>query len=313
MPKDVDDNPSLRERFGKRVAERIKAQAKVDRQQRQFKDATRRFRPRKAELGKVVLLAATKTRSAKPGDRVEPSYKGKVFALYVTRTKKVKPYREKVYKAGKRPRAKGKTVVPYRPTALDPQQFPTRAARKAAGRILLARGDSLVPAARIVAVRGNVAWHETVVPIAAQKMQDLASKATGGKGAGDLPMVVQADVTVQMDDGSRKTIRVQDDFGQRREQGAKQGDFYTPFLGGKLYMMVAEQLSILGLVSQGSARRVQKANKGLPRSKWKWRGGPWHKRDLKVARVAEVVFKPMLKRVTVGAPSKTKTKTKTKK
>ena len=301
--KDIEDNPSLRARFGAKVAAKVRAQAKADKDATRFKDATRRFRPRKTELGKVVLLAATKTKTAKPGDRVTPSYKGKVFALYVTKKKTIKPYREKVFAEGKRPRPKHKQVVPYRPSTLDAQQFPTPAARKAATGILMARGDTLVPPARIIARRGNVGWHETVVPVATERMAELAKKATGGKGVGDLPMMVRVDVVVQQEDGSRKTVSVTDDFGQRREQGLKNKDFYSNFVARKLYALVGDQLMAMGLVSHGSAKRVQKANKGLPRSKWMWRGGPWHKRKMQVARVAEVTFAPMLKRVTVEKPA----------
>ena len=128
-------------------------------------------------------------------------------------------------------------------------------------------------------------------------------QATAGKGVGDLPMLVKADVTVEQADGSRRTVSVTADFGQRREQGQKDADFYGGFVAGKMYALVAEQLTGLGLVSKGSAKRVQRANKGLPRSKWKWNGVPWKKRDLKDARVAEVTFTPMLKRVTVEKPA----------
>jgi hypothetical protein len=303
MKSKADDNPTIRARFGEKVATRIRKQTKEAKDVTQYKAATKRFRPRKAELGKVVLLAATKTKAAKPGDRVTPGYKGKVFALYVTKNKTIKPYREKVYGTGiKRARAKHKTPQAYRPTSLDVQQFPTKAARKAAAGILMARGEVLVPSARIIAQRGNVAWHETVGPIATQKMADLANRATGGKGVGDLPMMVQVDVTVEQEDGSKRTIRVVDDFGQRREQGQKDAEFYGGFVQGKLYALVADQLSALGLVSKGSAKRVQRANKGRARKNWKWNGELWKKRDLKEARVSEVIFTPMLKRVSVQQP-----------
>lgn len=298
---DTEDNPSLRQRFGEKVAARIKKQRAEERQQSSFKEATKRFRPRKAELGKIVLLAATKTKAAKPGERVSADYKGKVYALYVTKNKTIKPYRERVYTEGKRRKAKSKFPVAYKSHTLDPQQFPTKASRKQAFQLFVTRGDRLVAPLTVVAKRGNVSWHETVVPLAVEQMKDLVNKATGGKGVGNLPMVVDVDVTLQLPDGSSKTIRVSDDFGQRKEQGAQDKDFYTPFFTKKIYALLGEQLVQIGLVSQGSAQRVAKFNRGVPISQWQWRGGLWKKRDLyeagQVARISEVRVQPFLMRV----------------
>ena len=298
---DTEDNPSLRQRFGEKVAARIKKQRAEERQQSSFKEATKRFRPRKAELGKIVLLAATKTKAAKPGERVSADYKGKVYALYVTKNKTVKPYRERIYTEGKRRKAKSKYPVAYKPHTLDPQQFPTKASRKQAFELFVTRGDRLVAPVVIRARKGSVGWHETVVPLASAQMQELADKATGGKGVGNLPMMVDVDVTLELPDGSKKVIRVSDDFGQRKDQGAKGEEFYAPFFAKKVYALLGDQLMQLGLVSQGSAQRVAKVNKGKAISKWQWRGGPWYKRDLykagQVARISEVRVQPFLKRV----------------
>lgn len=298
---DTEENPSLRKRFGEKVAAKIRKQRAEDRQQTAFKTATKRFRPRKGELGKIVLLAATKTRTATPGDRVSADYKGKVYALYVTRNKTVKPYKERVYTEGKRRKSKTKHPVPYRTHTLDPQQFPTKSSRKQAFELFVTRGDRLVAPVIIRAKKGSVAWHETVVPLASRQMQELAEKATGNKGVGNLPMMVDVDVTIQLPDGSTKTIRVSDDFGQRKEQGAKGDEFYAPFFAKKVYALLGDQLMQLGLVSAGSAQRVAKVNKGKAISKWQWRGGPWYKRDLykqgQIARIAEVKIQPFLKRV----------------
>jgi len=298
---DIEENPSLRARFGEKVAAKIRKQRVEERQQTAFKSATKGFRPRKVELGKIVLLAATKTAKAKPGQRVTADYKGKVFALYVTRTKKIKPYKERIYTEGKRRKAKTKHPVSYRTHTLDPQQFPTKGSRKQAFELFVTRGDRLVPPVIVRAKNGNVRWHESVVPLAAIQMQQLADKATGGKGVGNLPMMVDVDVTLQMPDGSSKTIRVSDDFGQRKEQGSKKEDFYEPFFAKKIYALLGDQMMSLGVVSSGSASRVAKANAGKPIGRWQWRGGPWHKRDLykagQVARISEVKVQPLLKRV----------------
>lgn len=297
MAKDAEENPSLRQRFGERVAAKIRQQAKERRQEATFREATRRFRPRKAERGGIVLLAATKTRVAKVGERVQPSYRGKVFALYVTRTGKLRPYKEKVYGPSGRAKAKHKFPVPLGTRTLDPQQFPSPRARRIATEVLVPKGDRLVAPVRVESRRGNVGWHETVVPLAAKAMEDTAMKATGGKGVGNLPMMVDVRLELALPDGSRKVVTVTDDFGQRREQGERGTDFYTPYFQKKVYALVGESLMAMGLVSQGSASRVAKANVGKPRSKWKWRGGPWHKRNLPVARVAAVEIQPRLIRV----------------
>jgi hypothetical protein len=296
---DTEENPSLRARFGEKVASKIRAQRKLERQQQSYKTALGRFRPRKSELGSIVLVAATKTGKAKPGTRVDPSYRGKVYAVYVTKGGNIKPYREKVYGGGHRRREKTKVPVPYSPRTLDPQQFPTKRARRLATEIFVVRGDKIVPPIVIEAKRGNVGWHETVVPLASARMREMADKATGGKGVGNVPMMVDVTVEVELPDGRKKSVTVTDDFGQRREQGTKDEDYYRPYFQKKIYALVAEHLSAFGLVSASSAKRVQKSpeNKGKPRSKWRWRGGPWYKRDHDVARVSKVTVQPRLIRV----------------
>jgi hypothetical protein len=88
-----EDNPSLRQRFGEKVAAKVKAQQQKQKQEADYKAASK-FRVRKAERGTIVLIAATKTREAKLGERVGPKYRGKVFAFYITKTGEKKPYRE---------------------------------------------------------------------------------------------------------------------------------------------------------------------------------------------------------------------------
>lgn len=299
MTDDTEENPSLRQRFGEKFAAKLRAQNRERRERAKYSQALRRFRPRKSELGGIVLLAATATKTAKVGDRVGPNHKGKVYALYVTRTKKIKPYREKVFTdAGHRRKVKSKVPVAYRPKTLDPQQFPTKSARTKALKLLVVRGDKLIRPVRIESARGNVRWHETVVPLAVDAMQRLVAKATGGRGAGNLQTMVEVKLELTMPDGQVRIITVQDDFGQRRDQKAGP-DFYQPYFERKVYALMADQLSMLGLVSAGSAKRIGRLpeNRGLPRRKWTRRGAPWQKRNFDDVRVSAVTITPMLVRV----------------
>jgi hypothetical protein len=295
---DAEENPSLRQRFGAKFAEKLKKQNRERKQADLFKQATRKFRPKKSELGSIVLLAATKARGVNVGDRVGPNHKGKVFALYVTKTRKVKPYREKVFTDAGRRKTKTKVPVPYRPRTLDPQQFPTQAARRKALKLLVVRGDKLIRPVRIEAKRGNVRWHETVVPLAVDAMQRMVHRATGGRGAGNLQTMVEIAIEVTMPDGQVRTITVTDDFGQRRAQQAD-ADFYRPFFERKTYALMAEQLSMMGLVTTGSSQRIGKLpeNRGLPRGEWTRKGQPWQKRYFEDVRVSAVTITPMLVRV----------------
>lgn len=308
MREETEENPSLRQRFGEKVAARIRAQSRQEKQAEQFKAALKaafpRGKGRKSDAGKIVLVAASKTRTAKPGDRVKPTHKGKVFAVYVSKTGKLTPYRERVREAGKRAKPKTKVPVPYSPRTIDPKEFPTKGARKLAMGMFFAKGDRLVEPLVVRARTRNVGWHEDVVPRLSASMAKLARKATGGKGVGDLPMVVEARITLELPGGGTKTVVVEDKFGQRKEQGRKGPTFYQPYLSRQFYSFIGEALQGLGVVSQGSASRVSRSpeNKGKPVSRWRWRGGPWHKRDLyktgKVARVSRVEVQPYL--VTVG-------------
>jgi hypothetical protein len=301
MSSDAEENPSLRQRFGEKVAAKIRAQNREKKVADAYTQVRKKFRPRKSDLGSIVLIAATKTAKAKPGERVTSAYRGKVYAFYVTKNKVVRPYVEKVYTdTGKRRRKKSKVPIPYRPHTLDPHQFPTASARKKAVKLFVVRGDRMVPPVKVVAESGNVRWHETVVPLAVDAMRTLAMKATGGKGVGNLPMMVDVTLTVETPDGRERRIQVSDDFGQRKEQGTRDQDFYTPYFTGKIYALLAERLSMMGLVSAGSAKRVGglRENRGKKRSKWTKRGAPWAKRDFDEARVSSVVIEPRLIRVT---------------
>lgn len=299
MTDDAEENPSLRQRFGEKFARKLREQNRERKAQKQYQDIVKRFRPRKSELGSIVLLSATTTRSSKAGDRVGPNHKGKVYALYVTKTKKVKPYREKVFTdSGHRRKTKSKAPVPYRPKTLDPQQFPTPSARRKALKLLVVRGDKLIRPVRIESKRGSIRWHETVVPLATDAMQRLVQKATGGRGAGNLQTMVEIRLELTMPDGQVRVITVQDDFGQRRDQKAGP-EFYQPYFERKIYALMAEQLSMLGLVSAGSTKRIGKLpeNRGLPREEWTRRGSPWQKRNFEDVRVSAVTITPMLVRV----------------
>ena len=301
MSDDSEENPSLRQRFGDKFAKKLKAQTKVTKETSAYESVRKKFRPRKAELGTIVLIAASKTSKAKTGDRVSPNYRGKVYAFYVTKNKTIRPYVEKVYAStAKRRTAKSKVPLPYRPHTLDPQQVPTASAKRKAMKLFVVRGDKLVQPVVVVAKKVSVRWHETVVPLAADAMRRLAEKATGGKGVGNLPMMVDVKIELTTPDGRKKLITVSDDFGQRREQGSKETDFYTPYFTQKIYALIAEHLSVLGFVSQGSARRISQLpeNRGRKRSQWTRRGQPWLKRRLPEVRVSAVEIQPRLIRVT---------------
>lgn len=278
---------------------RLIQQEKDAKQQKAFKEATRRFRPRKAERGSVVLIAATKTRSAKPGDRVPKNYKGKVFALYVNRNKKVTPYKEyAVLEDGKRRKAKTKHPVAIKPTTIDPLNFRTKAARRVAEKLFFVPGSRLITPVTVTAKTGNVRWHEEVVPKTIRATQRMLKKAFGAKEVGDVPILYEVKAEVKLPDGSTITVEHKDSFGQRKEQTANAA-LYQGFVEKRLYAGLADKLSEKGLVSRGSARRVGNLpeNRGKPQKKWTRRGKPWVKRNYDVARVSSVTITPTVQRV----------------
>ena len=290
MPTPEEENPSLRQRFGEKVAAKFKEQQKKQKQETDYKAASK-FRVRKAERGTIVLIAATKTRSAKLGDRVDPKYRGKVFAFYVTKTGVKKPYRELEFRGvGKPRRAKYKTPQPYRKATLDPFNFPKRARDK----LFFAKLGTPVKKPLIVKAKtGNVWWNEEFVPKAVRKTREVIQKVTKGKQIGNIQIVMDITAYIELPNGQVKAISHQDVFGQRKEQEPKP-KFYEPFIARRLYAGIAQKMQQMGLVSQGSATRVSSLpeNKGKPRSKWMYKGEPWAKRKLDTARVAEIQFLP---------------------
>ena len=305
-----EDNPSLRQRFGEKVAAKVKAQQQKQKQEADYKAASK-FRPRKAERGTIVLIAATKTREAKLGERVGPKYRGKVFAFYITKTGQKKPYRELEFRGvGKPRRAKHKVPIPYRKSTLDPYNFPKRAREK----FFFAKLGTPVKKPLIVKAKtGNVWWNEEFVPKAVRKTREVIDKVTKGKQVGNLQVVMDITAYIELPNGQVKAVSHQDVFGQRKEQEPKP-KFYEPFIARRLYAGIAQKLQQMGIVSQGSATRVGSLpeNKGKPRSKWMYKGEPWAKRKLDTARVAEIQFLPRTVIVTSGIAKKV-TKKRTKK
>jgi len=285
-----EDNPSLRQRYGEKVATQYAAQELLKKQELDYKIASK-FRPRKSERGSIVLIAATKTREAKLGDRVSPKYRGKVFAFYITKTGEKKPYRELEFRGvGKPRRAKSKVPIPYRKSTLDPFNFPKRAREK----FFFAKLGTPVKKPLVVRAKtGNVWWNEEFVPKAVRKTREVIEKVTKGKQVGNLQVVMDLTAFVELPDKQVKAINHQDIFGQRKEQEPKP-KFYEPFIARRMYAGIAQKLQQMGLVSQGSATRVGSLpeNKGKPRSKWQYKGEPWAKRNLDTTRVAEIQFLP---------------------
>lgn len=304
-----EDNPSLRQRFGEKVAAKYAAQEKLRKQQELYAQAAKKLKVKKKDLGSIVLIAATKTRDANVGDRVGPKHRGKVFAFYVTKTGQKRPYRELEFQGvGKPRRAKHKVPIPYRKSTLDPYVFPKRAREK----FFFAKLGTPVKKPLVVKAKtGNVWWNEEFVPKAVQKTQEVVKKVTKGKQVGNLQMVMGVTAFVEMPDGQVKAIYHEDVFGQRKEQEPKP-KFYRPFIAKKLYAGIAQKLQQMGLVSQGSATRVGSLpeNRGKPRSKWQYNGEPWSKRKLETARVAEIQFLPKTVIITSGQVKKTAKKRK---
>jgi hypothetical protein len=301
MPTPEEENPSLRQRFGEKVAAKFKEQQQKQKQETDYKAASK-FRVRKAERGTIVLIAATKTRSAKLGDRVDPKYRGKVFAFYVTKTGEKKPYRELEFRGvGKPRRAKHKTPQPYRKSTLDPYSFPKRAREK----FFFAKLGTPVKKPLIVTAKtGNVWWNEEFVPRAVQKTREVIKKVTKGKQIGNIQLKMEITAFIEMPNGQVKAISHEDVFGQRKEQKPTK-KLYEPFIAKSLYAGIAQKLQQMGLVSQGSATRVSSLpeNKGKSREEWMYNGEPWSKRRLETARVAEIRFLPRTIVIT-SVPSK---------
>ena len=297
---DAEENPSLRQRFGDKFWRKFQKQTKAQEQAALYSKAIRHFRPRKGERGGIVLLAATTKLGRKIGERVPKNYRGKVFSFYVTKTGKAQPYRDRVItKSGAR-RARTRSPVAHTVKAIDPWNFIAKSAQKAAQRTLFVKGDRMVRPVTIAVRKGNVRWHEDVVPAATDAMMRLAQRATGGKGVGNLPMMATVEAVVELPDGKLVTLKQEVNFGQRREQGMKEADFYRPFFERKVYAAFADDLQRLGMVSQGSAKHVKKLkeNRGKPRELWRHKGLPWKKRNLPEARVASVTITPALIRIT---------------
>ena len=268
------------------VSRRIARQREDEKREAKFRGALKGFRVRKSDLGKIVFVAA------KGGGRVGKGFRGKVYALHVTRRGTVRPYKER----GTRSRPPVSRTI----RSLDPSQFTTRTGRKAAEAVLYASTSRVVAPVVIKSKAANgIDWDARVVPAAIEILNRFVGVNTQSFQAAVAWSAVVAVTDPESGEEDFRTYQGAVDWKLSRAQveQVKGGELPTqwvlPFIQSKLYADVAGKIGESEFVTMGSARFVQRlaANKGKDRSDWiDGRGRKWEKWDYQDVRLLNLTL-----------------------
>jgi len=267
-----DGRRKISARVAKLLAERREVQA-----YKAYRKAIKRFRPRKGELGKLVFLTARPFRGQDAGQRTGSNARRQVYAVYVTKTGKVIPYKDRK-KRKQAPR-------PISTKSIDPNQFGSPRARTIAKELFFARTSKrekrvgFLPRKK---KRESTVDFERVSESLAKRLDQIAARRT-------VSLEIKTSALVKLPDGSVKAYNVDLMFHQQQGQGGV--DFYRPKTERELYAALAQQIGADGFVTAGSAQSVKKLkwNKGQPRNKWlDSKQQPWRKRNLETVKILRI-------------------------
>ena len=209
-----------------------------------YKTAVARFKPKKSELGTVVFVAAKPPKGR--SQRLDRRSRKKGFAVYVTKTGKLEPLREK----------SRKPPVPRKRASVDPAKFKRKQAREAGQRSVFAR------------VSGKKALSRLFTPGRGRKSVDwlkVADHLAGAMSAGMVTerrshtQVVNHAVKVRTDDGTKVFYATTNLMVSDEQAKTSPGPDWNAFAGkvNEAYGLIAEQLKAANMVSRGSADYIR--------------------------------------------------------
>jgi hypothetical protein len=264
------------------------------------REALRHFRPRKSERGSWVWITAKAGRNQPAGQRMALNDRRKGFAVYVAKSKHVKHrvrvYREPIVKEiirqGQAVKVRRGTQLPTprKQTAVDLTKSGTKYQKKAAEKYYAQLPTSKISySTRFPFKPAGYDFNKEIAPAFAKKLQQAANRFSSKR-----TFIVKTICVVQgLERGIKgkifETNEIVNVFNQADAQKQMALGFYQPFVQGKLYAALAEQLQgKFHFVTEGSKRAVAALpwNQGKGEKRWRdKRGEKWQKIGLPTVRI----------------------------
>ena len=250
--------------------------------QAQYKRAVAKFKPKKSELGTVVFLSARPPKGR--SQRLERSSRRKGYAVYITKSGKVEPLRER----------KGDPPVPRKRASVDPAKFRRKAAREAGQKAAFASISSRRALGRTLTPQGNrtsVDWLRVEAQLAGAMSLGMRTEKRAHT------QVVRHQVVVRTKDGAMRTFTATTNLHVSDQQAQMDpGPQWSGFSGkiNEAYSLIAEQLKAANMVSQGSADYISELdiNEGVDdQQMWLGEDGSrWEKNECDVVDIVSWSF-----------------------
>jgi len=240
-------------------------------QARRAKAAISRFRTRRADRGRIVMVSTL-------GKRNPQSRGKKGYLVYVTKT-------------GKKWLLKQKNQ-PLKPRAITQLNVPPTRLRKARDKFQQERKLLIEhkqhKTRSVVKKSGEISGEKELI----NTLTEAITKALRQQES-HRQFLVTILARVQLSDGSAQVFRAFVDISRRDHIAIEKGGIRN-FVRKKVWGFLATELAFAGFVSQGSANNIRRLeqNKGLPRQEWlDKRGDDWAGQDLQTVKITHIEYK----------------------
>ena len=260
------------------ISQKLRAQRESDRiakQEKRARAAVRKFRPRKADRGRYVMVGTKGGRN--------PQAKGhKGFLVFVDKRGKKKL--EKGYKQDFLAKTISDLEIPIFKTKNKARKEFIRSRRE-----LLKTGQVkvVVKGKGSVKPKGQYDFNDKVV----DKLAKAVKKALEGQRS-HRKFLITAMVLVRLPDGQEKTYTVDVTIDRPDHIAIELGGIKN-FIRQKFYAFMARELAFDGLVTSGSANHIRrlKENKGQDRDDWTKDGQLWEGHDYETVRILAIEYR----------------------
>jgi hypothetical protein len=261
--------------------------------------ALKKFRPRKGERGKIIVIGTR-------GGRISNGHSRRGYAVYVNTKGRKIPVRKFSRSTGKLE----KTAIPRKITSLDVSSVKSKRAKK---QFLTARINSkargIIRSNRKRKITGegtrffgkettksfyasggkvSVAVKNLAAELKAARDSVRSSKGT----LQECSFTVSLGFNFQDESGKHHWLEMQDAFIRQFRQPAEMGEL-VHYFGKRIYAMLAQQLAQMGFVLAGSAGNISRLaeNAGKSRQNWTKDGFTWQGRGAENVKLLSIEYR----------------------
>lgn len=246
---------------------------KLQRREDKARLAVRKFRPRKADRGRYVMVGTKGGRNPQ-----EKGHKG--FLVFIDRRGKKKLQED--YNKGYLARKIGEMEIPILKTRNKARKEFLRARR-----VLMKSGRFVVKGSGHLKMKGQYDFNDKTVDKLAK-----AIKKTIVAQRSKRRFLITAMVLVRLPDGKEKAYTVEVPIDKADHISIEIGGIRN-FVRQKFYAFMARELAFDGYVTSGSANHIRrlKENEGLDRDDWTKDGQVWEGHDYETVRILTIEYR----------------------